>query len=275
MVSFKSFRKAAAGQELMKGDKVDPKVQEMILSSPEVQEAMKKSGEQALENPEVQAAIVKVAKENLTAENAAKVAGMAKDWAQDPEVQAKARHYAGMAMAFAGQAGAKVVGCIEQGPAGVQFLCFCVSIASMGRGGMVAFTSVTSLNILHFLVGLFQILFAFTTTLFESDPKYVDKFKLGGYQDMLMEYGKFMCTCMGRGLFYIFQGLLWFMKVENFSILNLMHYIDLGLGVALILLGILHIFMHYDIMPQEVAVKVKEAVNAKGYEKLNETDSKA
>jgi hypothetical protein len=274
MVSFKSF-KMSAGQELMNGDKVDPKVQEMILSSPEVQAAMKKSGEQALQDPEVQNAILKVAKENMTKENAEKVANMAKEWAQDPAVQAKARHYAGMAMAFAGQAGQNVVGCIEQGPAGVQFLCFVASIASMARGGMVAFHSMTSLNILHFFVGCFQLLFAFTTTLFESDPKYVDKFKLGGYQDMLMEYAKFMCNCMGRGLFYIFQGIMWWMNCENFSLLNLMHYVDFGLGGFLILMGILHILMAYDIMPQEVAVKVKDAVNKQGYAQLNESDSKA
>jgi len=259
----------------MKGDKVDPQVQEMLLSSPAVQEAMKKAGDQALHNPEVQQAIVEVAKENLTRENAEKVANMAKEWAQDPEVQAKARHYAGMAMAFAGQAGQKVVGCIEQGPAGVQFLCFVASIGSMVRGGMVAFGAITGLNILYFFVGSFQILFAFTTTLFEADPKYVEKFALGSYQDMLMEYGKFMCTCMGRGIFYIFQGILWWMKTETFVPLDIFWYVDFGLGGFLIFMGILHILMHYDIMPQEVAVKMKEAMVNKGYSQLDESESKA
>lgn len=256
---------------------IDPKVQEALLSDPRVQEAMKKSGEQALNNPQVQDAIFKVAKEKLTAENAAKVANAAKDWAQDPEVQAKARHYAGMAMAYAGQAGQNIVGCIEQGPDGVRYLCFLGSLVSIGLAGYDVFLKLMGLNLLFVFNGLFQMLFAFTSALFEAKPETVQKFGMTKYQDMLLEYAKFISTAGGRGIFYIYQGLLWLVTVGAtnfanwFDILNLVSII---LGAFFLVMGGLHIAMHYDIMPQEVVVKAKEqlekAKGGAGYQKVGE-----
>jgi len=256
---------------------IDPKVQEAILSDPRVQDAMRTSGEQALNNPQVQDAIFKVAKDKLTAENAAKVANAAKDWAQDPEVQAKARHYAGMAMVYAGQAGQRIVGCIEQGPEGVRYLCFMVSLFSIGLAGYDSFQRLMGLNFLFVFNGLFQMAFAFTSALFEAKPENVDKFGMTKYQDMLLEYAKFISTCVGRGLFYIYQGILWLVTVgandpsKWFDILNL---VSMFLGAFFLAMGGLHIAMHYDIMPQEVVVKAKEqlekARGGAGYQKVGE-----
>jgi len=256
---------------------IDPKVQEAILSDPRVQDAMRTSGEQALNNPQVQDAIFKVAKDKLTAENAAKVANAAKDWAQDPAVQAKARHYAGMAMAYAGQAGQRIVGCIEQGPDGVRYLCFFASLFSFGLAGYDASLKLMSLNLLFVFNGLFQMAFAFTSALFEAKPENVDKFGMTKYQDMLLEYAKFISTCGGRGLFYMYQGILWLVTVGAsdpsnwFDILNL---VSMFLGAFFLAMGGLHIAMHYDIMPQEVVVKAKEqfekARGGAAYQKVGE-----
>merc|ERR1719343_612430 len=49
---------------------------------------------------------------------------------KDPKVQAKAKHYAGKAMAFVGSAGDQMLKQIEQGPAGVRVLAFIGSAAS-------------------------------------------------------------------------------------------------------------------------------------------------
>jgi hypothetical protein len=266
-------------QALLGDGAIDPKVQEALLSDPRVQDAMKKSGEQALNNPAVQDAIFKVAKENLTAENAAKVANSCKQWAQDPEVQAKARHYAGMAMAGAGQIGQQVLGCIEQGPDGIRFLCFVASLVSIGFACWEIVVKVLEFHALLVINGLFLMLFAFTTALFEAKPETIQKYSLSKYQDMLLEYAKFISTALGRGLFYIYQGMLWLITVGADSPLSwfqIPNLLDIILGGFFLIMGGFHIAMHYDIMPQEVVVKAKElggaaaakAQGAAGYSKV-------
>jgi hypothetical protein len=243
---------------------VDPKMQAALLSDPRVQEAMKKSGEEALNNPAVQAEIMKVAKEKFTAENAAKVANACKEWAQDPEVQAKARHYAGMAMAYAGQAGQSVMGCIEQGPDGVRYLCLIGSFVSIGIAGWFAFGSFMSLNLLFVSMHLFQMLFAFTTALFEAKPETIAQYGVTKYHDMLMEYFKLITTAMGRGVIYIYQGMLWLIVVGKIGFTIDPKVLAASiLGLFFFLMGGLHIAMHYNIMPQEVVTKAKEAAGYK------------
>jgi hypothetical protein len=249
---------------------IDPKVQEALLSDPRVKEAMKKSGEQALQNPAVQDAIFRVAKENLTAENAAKVGTACKEWAQDPAVQAKARHYAGMAMEYAGQAGQRIVGCIEQGPDGVRYLTLVASMISFCLAGYNFATSILSFNVLIAFSTLFQMFFAFTSALFEAKPESIEHFSLTKYQDMLIEYAKFITTAIGRGFFYIYQGILWLVVTE--WTLNPLNLGTIVLAVFILAMGGLHVGMHYGIMPQEVAVKAKEhferAKGAAGYHKV-------
>jgi len=266
------------GSVLLQDGSIDPKVQEALLSDPRVMDAMKASGEQALNNPAVQDAIFKVAKDKLTADNAAKVANAAKEWAQDPEVQAKARHYAGMAMAYAGQAGQRIVGCIEQGPDGVRFLAMIISLVSFVSSGVEAIKFFTGLNFLLSFNGLFQMFFAFSGALFEAKPENIEKFGLTKYQDMLIEYAKFITTAFGRGLFYVYQGILWMVAVGANNFLDLkvfqpFNLFGLFIGVCFLVLGGLHVAMHYDIMPQEVVVKAKgafeKAKGAAGYQKVS------
>jgi len=252
----------------MLGTGVDPKVQAALLSDPRVQEAMKKSGEEALNNPAVQAEIMKVAKDKLTAENAAKVANACKEWAQDPEVQAKARHYAGMAMAYAGQAGQNIIGCIEQGPDGVRYLCLIGSLVSIVLAGWYAFTAIMGFNFLFVFMHFFQMLFAFSTALFEASPETISKYGVTKYHDMLIEYFKLITTTMGRGIMYIYLGMLWIIVVgRSFGIGHLFNprsLLSLVLGAFFVVMGGLHIAMHYNIMPKEVVTKAKEAA---GYKK--------
>jgi len=268
-------RKFPTTEAFLKDGKIDPKVQDALLSDPKVQEAMKKSGEQALNNPAVQDAIFKAAKDNLTAENAQKVANAAKEWAQDPEVQAKARHYAGMAMAYAGQAGQNIIGCIEQGPDGLRWLCFLLAVLTVGWAGYDVFTKVLSFQWLFIPMSLFQMFFAFTSALFEAKPEHVVKFGMTKYQDMLLEYAKFISTTLGRGVFYIYQGMLWFIVVGAHDIakwFNLFNLVSLALGASFLVMGGLHIAMHYGIMPQEVVVKAKVAAakaTGAGYQKVD------
>lgn len=237
---------------------LDPSIQAKLLDNPQVKEAMKNAGTEALQNSAVQDAIMKAAKENLTAENAKIVADRVKDWAKDPEVQAKARHYAGMAMERMGQAGQKFVGCIEQGPSGVRFLAFLTSIASCAYAVLSVLAHGKGFNLVWAGIAGFQIIFAMTTILFEATPEHIARAPaLSKYQDMLMEYAKFLSIVGGRGIFYIFQGLMWLIQF-HFDPLDPYQYVTLGIGGMLVLMGGLHVGMQYGILPQTVVAKVKD-----------------
>jgi len=180
---------------------LDPATQAKLLKNPEVQAAMKNAGEKALGDPAVQQAIIDAAKKTLTAENAALVAGKVKDWANDPEVQAKARYAAGMAMAYAGNAGSAFVGCIEQGPEGLRILAF---IASAVSAGYAAFGLINILRIfggaVSYLVDFYSLIFALSTALFEAKVEWIEKApkQVNDYQNLLIEYFGFIATTLGR-----------------------------------------------------------------------------
>lgn len=237
---------------------------ERLIREPLVQEAMRRGGEHAFESKEVQDALLKTAKEHLTAENAALVGNKLKDWANDEEVRAKARHYAGMAMVQAGQVGQMFIGCIEQGPAGVRFLAFLAGLASCVNAVLYVISNATGLNILGAGIAIFQVCFATTTILFEASPETIASLSLlSHYQDMMIEYCKFLTVLRGRGLFYVFQGMLWLTQCQ--LKLSLWMIINLSIGLFMILIGVLNILMHYGIMPEHLAVKMRDAADAYKY----------
>mmetsp|Transcript_2442 Transcript_2442/g.5192 ORF Transcript_2442/g.5192 Transcript_2442/m.5192 type:complete len:275 (-) Transcript_2442:288-1112(-) len=241
--------------------KVD--IQETLLNEPEVQAAMRKAGEEALKNEAVQQAIIQAAKENLTQENAMKVAGKAKEWAEDPEVQAKARHFAGMAMVAAGQAGQTIIGVIEQGPAGLRVLAFIAGSLSCANAFLQVLSKLTGLDFLWCLIAVFQVVFSLTTMIFEADPDTVSKVDfVSSYQDMLIEYCKFLTVVTGRGLFYIFQGLLWLAQVQ----VTVGSLLNIFVGCFLIFVGFLNCLIHFGIMPEHIASKAQQIQEtASGY----------
>lgn len=241
-------------KEPLNKEKVDEASRDKVLSDPKVKAAMQKAGDDALDCAEVQAAMIEAAKKNLTAENAALVAAQCKEWASDPEVQAKARHYAGMAMAYAGQAGEMFVGCVEQGPQGVRFLAFCAGVASCVNAGFTVINPMNAMGaMMSYLVAVYQVVFSLTTMLFEASPEWVQKYaKLSEYQNLLIKYFKFLTLNLGRGMFYIGQGCLWL------SVSSMTDFLGLAVGGFLIFIGALHICMHFGIMPQEIAMKAKE-----------------
>jgi len=237
---------------------VDDATRDAIMQSPEVQAAMKNAVGNQLQDPAVQQAIKDKAAAMCTPENAALVADKMQEWANDPAVQAKARHYAGLALATAGQFGGNVIGCVEQGPAGVRLLAFGGSVASVA---VTVFTLINPLNmfcIITYVICAYMALFALTSALFEASPEWIAKVPgLNKYQDMLIENCKFLTVVAGRGMFYIFQGSLWAGQAEWSEI----H--ELAVGGFLIFVGVLHVAMHFGKL-QVVATKMRE-----GYEKAS------
>eukprot|EP00812_Abedinium_dasypus_P010031 NODE_3678_length_756_cov_369.330956.p1 GENE.NODE_3678_length_756_cov_369.330956~~NODE_3678_length_756_cov_369.330956.p1 ORF type:complete len:157 (-),score=58.70 NODE_3678_length_756_cov_369.330956:268-738(-) len=106
----------------------------------------------------------------------------------------------------------------------------------------------------------YLLIFSLTVVIFEGKVEWIEKAAfLLNYQELLIEKAKFLSEVLGRGLFYIFISTLWF---STFSLTSIMGYVQLGLGGYLLLIGALHVFMHFGIMPREVVEKVRAARRA-------------
>lgn len=243
-----------------------------LMKNPQVQEAMQNAGEEALKDPKVQQVLIDQAKKTLTAENAALVANKAKDWANDPAVQAKARYAAGMAMQGAGAAAQAFMGCIEQGPVWLRGMAF---LGGCGSCVLAIWFMLSPANLLHqsviYFQSLFKVIFALSTMLFECPPTMMEKVPfLSKYQNMLIKWFAFMTTAAGRGGFYIFQGITWLSLVSLSEVFRM--FLDVALGFFLVAIGLLHVAMHFGIMPTDIVTKAKNVGKA-GYEKLSASGS--
>lgn len=233
-------------------------MQDKILSSPEVEAAVKRAGQNALNDPAVQEQILKTCKEKFP-EYAGAAGAKVKEWAKDPEVQARAKAYAGVALTSIAGAGSALLKQIEQGPAGVRVLAFLVSMASATLAVIDLFNIFNIFgHLVLYVVSVYQFIGAMTTVLFEVPPDWHIKVQektglpISSYQDFLIEQARFLSSVMGRGLFYIFQGTMW-LAFASFT-----EFLELGVGAALVFIGCLHVFMHFGIMPQHVASKMRE-----------------
>lgn len=229
-------------------------VQEQLMQDPEVKAALAKAGENALKDPKVQEEMIKVAKEKFP-EYAGQVQSQVTQWANDPEVQAKAKYYGGQALAYAGAAAGDVAKMLESGPDGVRFVACCVGIASCVNAVMSLINIFSALfSPIMYLIAAYQFVFSCTTVVFEMPQDWIDKHLafVKKYQDMLMVKAAFLADVLGRGLFYLFQGSLWL----GFS--SVTEILDLGCGLALIFIGVLHILMHFGIMPKHVFDRARD-----------------
>eukprot|EP00929_Paragymnodinium_shiwhaense_P110581 TRINITY_DN77728_c0_g1_i1.p1 TRINITY_DN77728_c0_g1~~TRINITY_DN77728_c0_g1_i1.p1 ORF type:complete len:270 (+),score=62.77 TRINITY_DN77728_c0_g1_i1:98-907(+) len=240
---------------------MDPSVRETLLKDARVQAEIKKAGENALNDPQVQQMIVDTCKEKFP-QYAAQAQSQISTWAADPAVQAQAKEYANKALTIAttgvATAGSQFIGKIEQGPAGVRVLAFLGSIVSMVLSvmGLINILEVVS-HPVTYIVCVYQFIFAFTTALFEIPPDYVTKIQstvklpVDKYQTMLIENAKFLSLNGGRGCFYIFQGTLWL------ALAGLAELLKYAIGAYMCFMGFLHILMHYGVLPQEIAQKMR------------------
>lgn len=235
-------------------------MQSAMLKDPAVQAAIQKVGNagNALSNPDVQAQMLKVAKEKFP-QYGDLARSKSQDWANDPEVQAKAYHYAGVAGRIAeatlGKGGEYTMGLVEQGPTGVRLLAFVAGVASCVNAVLFCLGVGHLLHIVAYVVCIYQFAFAVTTMIFEAPPSLIEKIPgFSVYEDMLIEKAAFLSDVLGRGLFYIFKGSLWlcFSNIrDSFSLC------DLVVGAYLVAVGLLHVAMHYGKLG-EVASKMRE-----------------
>jgi len=158
---------------------------------------------------------------------------------------------------------------IEQGNALVKTAAFVAGLASCASGIVqlihlqLLFSDVT-----FYLLAVYQVFFALTTMLFEAKPEWVvktqDTVKLpvSSYQDTLMRNAAFLTYSGGRGLFYVFSGSLWlgFPNAKGLTLTFLS-------GLALSLVGLCYILMHFGIMPHHIVTKV-QAVGQGSYDHI-------
>lgn len=227
------------------------------MQDPRVQAAIREAGEAALKDPKVQAQLMATCKEKFP-EYAESASAKISQWGNDPEMQAKAKVYASqagtMALSFMGDMGTRYVSLIEQGPDGLRVIAF---IGSIGSFVWATWTVINIFGVLqpdHYLLSIYQAIFSATTMLFEAKPEWVMRVQfISRYQDMLIEKANFLAEVLGRGMFYIFQGTLW-LVITNASLTN---FLQLCIGWYLFIVGVLHTFMYFGIMPQHVSKKIR------------------
>jgi hypothetical protein len=237
-----------------------------LLDDPQVQQAMAAAGKDAMQDPKVQQAIKDAAGNAGSAlakqladqgpDMAKKIQEQALTMANDPEVQKKAKEMAAQAGEMAKKYGAMganlFMAQVEQGPSGVRLLACIISITSMVNCVMTAINPASLLSPITYVISLYQLLFAASTALFELPPEHMEKVGfLKEYQDLLAVKCNFITDVQGRGLFYIFQGSLW----AGFA--SLTDILDLGVSVALIFIGGLHVAMHYGYGPEMVGSQMR------------------
>jgi len=232
-----------------------------LMKHPEIQKAVAKAGEDALKNPEVQAKMLEVATEKFP-ELASSAASQIAEWAEDPECQEKARKTAAYiydkAEDLVEDAAEEVMDLLKQGPAGVRALAF------MGSVGAVAAAAMDVLKFWHllfkptsYLLDLYQIIFAFTSAIFECHPQTIEKFeRLDKWHDMLVLYAKFLCYPAGRACFYFFQGSLWIVEViseaqdsDKKFFRTPAEWVKFLVGAYMMFIALLNLWMHWGIMP--------------------------
>uniref|UniRef100_A0A7S4SLN3 Uncharacterized protein n=1 Tax=Alexandrium monilatum TaxID=311494 RepID=A0A7S4SLN3_9DINO len=233
-------------------------LQEELLKDSQIQEAVRRAGMRALTDPAVQNAVLKAIKDRAP-QLASQAGSLVRAWAGDPEVQARAKYLAGATVHVAGHMGESCIHCIEQGPEGVQVLAFGAGAASLVLAALQVLNPLAVVGAAFtYVVSLYQVVFSLTTMLFEAKTEWINQIQsISEYHDLLMVNMRFLSLSLGRGLFYVFQGSIWWVMSSFFGIPHKL------LAIYLCCLGALYILMHFGVMPQHVATKMR-AVAAEG-----------
>eukprot|EP00812_Abedinium_dasypus_P008898 NODE_2626_length_903_cov_137.474057.p1 GENE.NODE_2626_length_903_cov_137.474057~~NODE_2626_length_903_cov_137.474057.p1 ORF type:complete len:158 (-),score=44.43 NODE_2626_length_903_cov_137.474057:400-873(-) len=109
----------------------------------------------------------------------------------------------------------------------------------------------------RYVIDIYNLIFSLTVIVFEGREEWIEKAAfLLNYQEMLADKAKFLAEVLGRGLFYIFLATLWLSSSDLTSIMGM---VQIGLSGYMAFIGVLHIFMHFGVMPHEVVQKVRGA----------------
>eukprot|EP00931_Biecheleriopsis_adriatica_P081396 TRINITY_DN54725_c0_g1_i1.p1 TRINITY_DN54725_c0_g1~~TRINITY_DN54725_c0_g1_i1.p1 ORF type:complete len:289 (-),score=61.71 TRINITY_DN54725_c0_g1_i1:47-874(-) len=245
----------------MDADRVlDASQRNAILKDPAVQRAIAEAGKDALSSPAVQQQILATCAEKYP-ELASQAASKLQSWAEDPAFK---EQLAGMASRTAAATASAAVAApgtilrlIEKGEPGVRRIaCTCglVSAAWSFIGVVNVFNILTPID---YIVDMYLCIFGLTTAMFEASPRWVARCDLlKAYQDGLIDNAKFLCKCWGRGMFYIFQGSLWFGQC------GIKTPLTLCLALMLCFVGVLNVMLFFGIAPQRAVHGCIDAIKS-------------
>lgn len=147
---------------------------------------------------------------------------------------------------------------IEHGPGLLRLLAFAAGAASLGA---VIFLLINPNNLMHhpimYTLYLYITVFALTTMVFEAKPEWIENMgsAINKYHDLLIKHCGFLTVMGGRGVFYFFQGTLWLTFADSWQ-----EMIQVAAGVALAVVGFLHLLGHWGIMPAHIVEKATKGV---------------
>jgi len=130
---------------------------------------------------------------------------------------------------------------IEQAPHRINMMCF------GGGAGLVVAGALSMINIfnifdrtIYYIVNGYQVFFGIVTCMTELHPEFAGVWhdKLLHWQAWMHEWAKGLTMLWGRGLFYLFQGMLCTMCCFNW-------YIGLVLGLYMMAMGAMCIQQHF------------------------------
>lgn len=165
-----------------------------------------------------------------------------------------------------GHAQAQATFSIEQGQIGLRFLTQCAVVTSCVNSAMVcigfpgssagllrsAAHLTTVLCIVPYIVALCQCFLALTAALFEVEVSFVQKIRiLNAYQDLLLDQIPCIAEVLGRGLFYLLQGITWLLF---FSIEEPQHLV---IGAWLTVVAVFHVCVHLNCLPRRIMAKTR------------------
>ncbi|CAE7229838.1 unnamed protein product [Symbiodinium natans] len=122
---------------------------------------------------------------------------------------------------------------VQRGPEGVGWLSFMGGAVSIALG-LLGFLNIADLILdpLEYVVNGYQTVFGVVVCLLEAPDEWItSNAKLTQARDFIQEYARFLYTCGGRGLFYLFQGTL-AMSLDTYTVTFIVGCYMCGLGVV-------------------------------------------
>ncbi|CAK0894671.1 unnamed protein product [Prorocentrum cordatum] len=147
-----------------------------------------------------------------------------------------------------------LLGVIEQAPGMVRFVAFVAGCACIFFALLRLVSFFSMLDPVTYILQVYILIFASVTMLFEASPDVIEMLgPFSKFQDLLIQNCPFLTTAFGRGLFYIFQGTLWF-SLGNVNLLECVAALSLSA------VGAIHIMVHYGCIPETTAEKTIGAI---------------
>lgn len=211
-----------------------------MLKEPLVQEALRSSDVKAiLLSERVKAQLQRTSQERFPTYAPCLREARYSSFVNHPEVQALTLQCLGWPCD-----GAEGVLVIQQGPAGVRLMAM---IAGLLSSLIAVFLMLDFVSILtgpvFYILNAYKVVFGVSAALFEVKLEWVEKVNtLSRFQDLLLDKAGFLAGTLGRGLLWLFLGLMWIAVPGNLALLEVICW---AVGAYMVFVGALSITIHF------------------------------